>query len=91
MPKSLYRIPVLSHTLRAKSKGELTYVQQHKRNSKYFHMPVPEVSFPGVGVKIVEVEASDHAEAYRTLCATYLPGDDRPIQGKTMIKHFRAR
>lgn len=46
-------------------------------------------NFPRLEVEVI-VEASSDDEAYRMLCATYLPDDDRPIEGKSLINNFRA-
>jgi hypothetical protein len=76
-----YRIPVKIHKDKARSKAEVYGHEKNWGSGEWF---------PNPGARIVVIEAASHAEAYRVMCATVRPGDDRPIQGKTLVKFFRS-
>lgn len=84
-PPSLYQIPVCRFSGKARNKARVAYctapewTQGHER-----HL------IPWESEEVIEVTARTAAEAYRLLCKTFLPDDQRPIMGKQVIKYFKS-
>jgi hypothetical protein len=84
-----YRIPIkLTTTKGTRNKALIVYIQ------KYPDM-TPLLPDPGSpewdSLRLVEIEAKTHADAYRQLLATILPRDPRPIMGKWAIRYFKVQ
>ena len=76
--KKQYRFPMRRHLKGAAYKGSF-----HTTNNFYAEKPIP-----APDAEIVEVAAPTHAEAYRMLCAAFLPKDTRGIMGRTAVRYF---
>jgi hypothetical protein len=76
-----YRIPVRIHKRTAKTKADISY-------NGVWGYPGAKLTPSDLTTRIVDVESDTHAGAYRELCEAVLPGDDRSIQGRKVVKYF---
>ena len=78
-----YRIPYFVQQPKAKNKAAIAYWMQAADNGVGGYSILP-----CRGCRFAEFDAATHAEAGRMAQRLIVPGDDRPIKGRCMIKFF---
>ncbi len=73
-----FRVPYRLHAARAKTKAHVAYYL------------LDGVMTAEPGAKVVEFEAPTFEMAKIIVQESILPGDERPIQGRTNVRHFRV-
>ena len=76
-----YKVPYRLHKKGAKTKAGIGYFADYQGEL------VRVVGFTG-DTPWVDFTAKSHAEAGRKLQELILPGDPRPIMGRTLVRHF---
>lgn len=81
-----YRVPYRLHTSTAKTKATIAYSLEPSDivAGRCDVLPMP-------GAPVVEFEADNHTLARMVLQEAILPGDDRPIMGRSNVRFFVVR
>ncbi len=82
MLRTSYKVPWRQLSSRAQHKAEIYWVQEWNADKTAYWM------VPGPGCSVLAFESSSRNEALAILEDRILPGDPRPIKGRSNIRFF---